>query len=65
MPDRYEFSDQSPRQKGVLISLKLLVAGFTLLPLHHLGWNSESFDEKIVSVRGVLTGFWIYAVYFA
>lgn len=61
MPDKYEFSYQSPKQKILLASLKFVVLIALANSFYMLGWIDESFDEKLSSVGGICIGFWIYS----
>ena len=61
MREDFEFSYQSPKQKILLIILKLLTFLLIVFSLYTLGWSDESFDEKISSAGGVFTGIWVYS----
>lgn len=63
MSNTYEFSYQSPRQKLILWSLKIVVAYVIGSNLYSLGWpdSGVSLEEKLSDIGSILGAFWIYS----
>ena len=61
MTKEYEFAYQSPKQKLVLLGLKLLVAGFIIMFIYSLGWQDIEQYEKLKSISGIVFSFYAYS----
>ena len=60
MDKHYEFGYQSPKQKAIIIGVKVFVFAVMAQSLYILGWQEETLAERVTSVSVVFTCIWVY-----